>query len=153
MPDPTAPSDDAAAPPGPPPMRASDADRHATVHVLQDAVARGLLTPDEGSERMAAAYASRHLGDLPPLTADLPPASAPAPAAVASGWRPLATQTWIQMRASASTLASGGWHSPRTLAVVAAVLVALVLVVLLGAGALDVLMGGPHGHSGFGPHH
>ena len=86
MPDTTPASDDVAggAPPQEPPsMRASDADRHATVHVLQDAVARGLLTTDEGGERMAVAYAARHLDDLPPLTADLPPApgatEAPAP--------------------------------------------------------------------------
>jgi hypothetical protein len=34
-----------------PRMRASDADRLATVKHLQDAMARGLLAPDEGSER------------------------------------------------------------------------------------------------------
>ena len=39
-------------------VRASDADRLATVERLQDAVARGLLTPDEGSERMADAFAA-----------------------------------------------------------------------------------------------
>jgi hypothetical protein len=52
-----------------PPMRASDSDRAATVHRLQDAVAQGRLTPDEGSERMAAAFAAVHLHDLrePPL--------------------------------------------------------------------------------------
>ena len=38
---------------------------------LQDAVARGLLTADEGSERMAVAYAARYLTELPRLTADL----------------------------------------------------------------------------------
>ena len=37
-------------------LRASDADRQATVTRLQDAVARGQLTHDEGSERMALAY-------------------------------------------------------------------------------------------------
>ena len=56
-----------------PRMRASDADRHATVQVLQDAMARGLLTPDEAGERMAAAFAAVHRADLEPMTADLPP--------------------------------------------------------------------------------
>ena len=54
------------------PMRASDADRHATVLILQDAMARGLLTADEGSDRMATAFAAVHVRDLSPLTADLP---------------------------------------------------------------------------------
>src|SRR5436305_1876366 len=95
MPDTTPASDDVAggAPPQEPaPMRASDADRHATVHVLQDAVARGLLTTDEGGERMAVAYAARHLDDLPALTADLPPAPEAAEAPAAPGWPPLAAQ-------------------------------------------------------------
>lgn len=68
-----------------PPMRASDAERTATVLLLQDAVAQGCLTPDEGSERMARAYAATFRHDLPPLTVDLPrtvavqpPASPPA---------------------------------------------------------------------------
>jgi hypothetical protein len=74
------------APPGPPPVRASDDDRAATVRVLQDAVARGLLTAEEGGERMAAAFAAVHLRDLPPLTADLRPAATAAPARTAPGW-------------------------------------------------------------------
>src|SRR3954471_22078359 len=59
-------------PPTPPPLRASDADRHAIVLILQDAVAAGLLTPEEGSDRIAEAYAATHLRDLPALVADLP---------------------------------------------------------------------------------
>ena len=79
-----------------PPVRASDADRHAVVAVLHDAVARGLLTLTEGDERMAAAYSARFVRDLPPLTADLPPAPAPAP--VAPGWRALMLLAWLQLR-------------------------------------------------------
>src|SRR3712207_9387187 len=67
-----------------PRMRASDADRLATVEQLQEAVARGLLTPDEGSERMADAFAAVHRTDLDPLHEDLP--SAP-PERTAAGWR------------------------------------------------------------------
>ncbi len=66
----------AAAPPGPP-MRASDADRMATVLALQHAVGTGCLTPGEGSDRMAAAFAAVHVRELAPLVADLPPAPAP----------------------------------------------------------------------------
>src|SRR4051812_30495191 len=66
-----------------PPMRASDDDRAATVRMLQDAVARGLLTTDEGGERMALAFAFVRLTDLGPLTADLPPAPI---AVTAPGW-------------------------------------------------------------------
>jgi len=49
-----------AEPSGPPlatrtPVRATDADRHATVLRLQDAVAGGWLTPGEGSQRMGIA--------------------------------------------------------------------------------------------------
>lgn len=154
MPDTTPASDDVAggAPPQePPPMRASDADRHATVHVLQDAVARGLLTTDEGGERMAVAYAARHLDDLPPLTADLPPAPGAAEAPAAPGWRPLAAQAWTQTRASVSAFTADGWRSPRTLTVLAGILLALSVLVFLGAAGLHLLFAGPHGHGGFPP--
>lgn len=144
---------EAAPPQGPPPLRASDADRHATVHQLQDAVAQGLLSTDEGSQRMAAAYAARHLRDLPMLTADLPPEPAALQAPATHGWRPLAEQAWTQTRASVIGITAGGWRSPRALGLLAGVLAAILLVVLLGAGALDLLTGGPHGHPGLGPHH
>jgi hypothetical protein len=55
-----------------PRLRASDAERLATVELLEDAVARGLLTPEEGSDRMATAFAARHRDELPAVTADLP---------------------------------------------------------------------------------
>ena len=83
----------------PPRMRASDADREAVVRILLDALARGLLTLDEGDERVAAAYAARYLDELPRLTADLPPAPATAPAA--PGWRALASLIWLQVRTTA----------------------------------------------------
>jgi hypothetical protein len=60
--------------PDAPPLRASDADRMATVLVLQEAIANGCLTPAEGSDRMAAAFAAVHRRDLDPLVADLPKA-------------------------------------------------------------------------------
>jgi hypothetical protein len=121
-----------------PRMRAADADRVATVHRLQDAVARGLLAPGEGSDRMAAAFAAVHLADLAPLTADLPPATTPTSTrATAPGWGPLGLMAWEQVRA---TVASG---SPAVRLVLAAV-AALVVLVLLGSLLLQGLFdGGP----------
>ncbi|MCW2700874.1 MAG: hypothetical protein JWQ45_2409 [Blastococcus sp.] len=95
-------------PPNVPPARASDADREAVVRELHDAVARGLLSLEEGDERMAAAYAARFAHDLPPLTADLPPAPALAPAA--PGWRSIAVLVWLQLR---TLFTREAWRSVR----------------------------------------
>jgi Domain of unknown function (DUF1707) len=124
-------------------LRASDADRHATVTRLQDAVARGLLTHDEGSERMAAAYEARFLADLPPLTADLP-ASAPATSSAAPGWRALLALLALQVRAVLTGPAPGSRPSRRRLAVLGGVVVAVIVLLVLGAGAVHGLFGGPH---------
>ena len=123
-----------------PPMRAADDDRAATVHVLQDAVARGLLTPDEGSNRMAAAFAAVHLRDLAPLTADLP-----APPALAQaggpGWQPLGLMAWEQLR----TTVRGAPGRPAVRVALAAVLV-LLLLVALGSFFVDAAFdSGPGG--------
>jgi hypothetical protein len=126
-----------------PPMRASDADRCATVRVLQDAVARGLLTPDEGSERMAAAFGAVHRRELGPLTADLPPAST-APAA--PGWRPLADMALAQVRASLNGTADRLSPARVAVAVAAAVLVLFLFGWLLG----ELLVDGGGGRGGFG---
>ena len=129
-----------------PPLRASDGDRTATVQVLQDAVARGLLTPDEGSERMAAAFAAVHLRDLAPLTADLPPAPValrqPAP-----GWRPLGLMLWEQVRTTI-TEARGGGPAAARLAFAAAL--AVLVLVTFGSFVLHALFDGP-GDWGDGP--
>lgn len=142
------PHGDSPAPSGPPPaelpMRASDADRLATVGVLQDAVARGLLTPDEGSQRMAAAFAAVHRRDLSPLTADLPPAPS---GSTAPGWRPLATMAVDQLRASLSPTAAGGLDPAR---VAVALAVAVLLVVVIGSLAGELLFDGGPGPGGFG---
>lgn len=109
-----------------PPLRASDVDRLATVRVLQDAVARGLLTSDEGSGRMAAAFAAVHVADLAPLTADLPPGRA----RTAPGWRPLATMAVEQVRSSLHRQATGKVTPGR---VAIAVLLAVLLLALVGS--------------------
>jgi hypothetical protein len=107
-----------------PSLRASDVDRLATVRVLQDAVGRGLLTPDEGGDRMAAAFAAVHVDELAPLTADLPSGRAVAP-----GWRPLAMMAVEQVRSSLHAPSSRRLAQAR---VVLAVLVVVTLLVLIG---------------------
>jgi hypothetical protein len=133
-----------------PPLRAGDGDRVATVHVLQDAVARGLLTPDEGSDRMAAAFAAVHLHDLAPLTADLPPAPAVAQSGAPSGapgWRPLGLMAWEQVRTTVSGARGGG---PATVRLALAAVLTLLVLVAFGSFVLHALFDGP-GDWGRGP--
>ncbi len=120
----------------PPRLRASDADREAVVQTLLDAIARGLLTLQEGDERVATAYATRFRDELPRLTADLPPAAGPAPAA--PGWRALAVLVGLQVRAAVATLwrrSSGAARARPRVAV--AVVALLALLSLLAATGLD----------------
>jgi hypothetical protein len=58
-------------------LRASDTDRERVVSHLRQQVGAGRLTLDEFSDRAAAAYRTRTLGELAELTRDLPH---PAPA-------------------------------------------------------------------------
>jgi hypothetical protein len=132
----------------PPPLRASDADRAATVHALQDAVTRGLLTTEEGSDRMAAAFAAVHLADLPPLTADLPPAAAPR--ATPPGWRPLAALAMEQVKTSVGNVRAGR-VTPARLA--AAIAVTMLIVVALGFLVGGLFDGGPEFHDFHDLHH
>jgi hypothetical protein len=129
-----------------PRMRASDADRLVTVEGLQDAVARGLLGPDEGSERMAEAFAAVHLTDLDPLTEDLPPAP---PERTAPGWRSLGMLAVEQVRASLTT-ATGGLRAARVGVVL---LVAALFLVLVGALTGAALSDGGGGGGGGGGWH
>ena len=133
-----------------PPMRASDADRLAIVEQLQDAVARGLLTPDEGSERMADAFAAIHLTDLDPLTEDLPPAP---PGPTAPGWRSLGTLAVEQVRASLITTTTGRVGAARVAVVLLVASLFLVLVGALGGVALSDGGGGGGGDGGWHEHH
>lgn len=137
-----------------PPLRASDADRQATVHRLQDAVAHGMLTFDEGGERMAAAYAARLAGELPPLTADLPPAAvSAAPRGAPPGWQRVWTLFLEQLRAELALVMVGGLRSPRSRRTVVVALALVLLTVAVGALALHGLFGGEaHPFRGdFGP--
>ena len=59
------------------PMRASDADRDATVRRLREHLVTGRLTLDEFTERMGRAVEARTVADLVPLESDLPSSTAP----------------------------------------------------------------------------
>ena len=66
-------------------IRASDAERDATVERLSAATGDGRLTLEEFSQRMERATAARTRADLDRLVADLPADAAAAGSAVASG--------------------------------------------------------------------
>jgi len=70
-----------------PSLRASDAEREATVEQLRAASAEGRLTLEELTERVGAAYESRTHGELEALTRDLP-AQAASSTAIAPRRRP-----------------------------------------------------------------
>ena len=53
-------------------VRAADVDRERVMAELQQHTSAGRLSMDEFSERAAAVYRSRTLGELDALTADLP---------------------------------------------------------------------------------
>jgi hypothetical protein len=137
-----------------PRIRAADADRAATVEVLKDAVARGLLTPDEGSERMASAFAARYTDELPALSADLPAIAAPATAPVtATGWRQLGATLGAQLRSDVGSAVAAGPRSRRFLLTLLVAVLLVVVLVALGGAALQGLLDGGHGeHFGGGGH-
>ena len=128
-------------------MRASDADRAATVGVLQNAVGHGLLTLDEGSERMATAFAARWRDELPAITADLPAPVASGPVTPV-GWRTLAAGLVAQLQHELRATRAAGVRSRRfVVSAVTTVVLVVLLVVLVAHGVWD---GGPgdgfHGH-------
>ena len=57
-----------------PAVRASDAERHETAQILQQAFSEGRLTVSEFDERTSQAYQARFRPELEQLTADLSPA-------------------------------------------------------------------------------
>jgi hypothetical protein len=58
--------------PGPPAVRASDADRDRIADILREALAEGRLDAEEHAERVEAVYRSKTVGELEPLIRDLP---------------------------------------------------------------------------------
>jgi len=70
-------------------VRASDAEREATVTRLRDAAGDGRLSLEELAERVEAAYGARTRADLASLVADLPAEGAPPAEAAAPPTRRL----------------------------------------------------------------
>lgn len=116
-----------------PRFRASDVERMAVAQVLQDAVARGLLTPDEGSDRTGAAFAAVYRDELPPLTVDLPPdpntVAARRPGRTGSRWDK--ARAWV-LRIWVSLLTMASRWSPRKRIIAAAVMGVLLLLIGIG---------------------
>lgn len=110
------------------PILASHADREFTSAQLQEHVGAGRLTLDEFSERAAAVYQARTVGELQALLRDLPLVST-GPASSSSGW-------------------------PRSAVIAAAVLLVLLLGVLLVAlFSTGAVGGGGPGGPGVGTMH
>jgi hypothetical protein len=140
-----------------PRLRASNEQRMVTVDRLHDAVGLGLLTLEEGDERVLAALEARYADELPPLTADLPPAPDPDP--VAPGWRAVASVTALQARTS--LLGAPTWRraSParrRAVAVIGILLAVLFIIIVtasVASGSSGVGDDGYwHHYHGYGHH-
>ena len=119
--------------------RASDADREAVVRQLHDALGRGLLSMEECDDRVAAAYASRFVADLRPLTADLPSAPACRHRSRRAGG-PLLVLAWLQLR---TTLAGLSWRGIRVRP--RAAIVAVLVLAALSFGAVAIGEGFEYG--------
>ena len=126
-------------------MRASDVDRLGCVQVLQDAIARGLLTPAEGSDRMGDAFAAVYRADLAPLTEDLPPV-APAVGSGRAPWQARPLSFGEQLR---SWLLAGFGDSRA--ARLGAALLLFFLLVTLGMSAAHLMLDGGYRGGGPGP--
>ncbi|MFB4295976.1 DUF1707 domain-containing protein [Actinomadura sp. NTSP31] len=104
--------------PGPPEMRAGDADRDRVAQVLRDAAGDGRLTLDELDERLDAVYAAKTYADLEPLTRDLPAVGASAVPAPQTGtdWRPVdGAPSWASgIGIMSGFTRSGVWNVPRS---------------------------------------
>lgn len=81
-------------------LRASDRDRDHAASILANAYAEGRLRTEEHSQRLDAALAAEHLGDLLPIITDL---VVPAPAA------PRATPSRFRRKGELAPDATG-WH-------------------------------------------
>ena len=129
-------------------------ERSAVIEVLQDAVARGLLTHDEGGERMAAALAAKFRDELPAMTADLPPAPPSTPKPVLPlGWRGLGSAFNAQVRSDVRAAREAGPRSRRfvTTALIGFLVIAFLLT-LFGLALAGLFDGGGYGH-GWEHHH
>lgn len=97
-------------------VRASDAERDATVNRLSQATGDGRLTLDEFSQRMGRATTAKTRAELDRLVADLPVEAAPAASAVATRDAP----TW-HVRPIGGLRIYGPWRMDRHVVVVSLV--------------------------------
>ncbi|MBF6215634.1 DUF1707 domain-containing protein [Nocardia puris] len=67
-------------------IRAADADRERVASALASHTGAGRLTLDEFSERVAAAYRARTMGELSVITSDLPALAPPRAAGLTANW-------------------------------------------------------------------
>jgi hypothetical protein len=87
-----------------PRLRASDADRERVVTVLHQQVGEGRLTLDEYSERAAAVYQARTMGELDALTGDLPTVVSPSATTAHRSLVPMLVVAVLALLALAGTL-------------------------------------------------
>jgi hypothetical protein len=97
-------------------LRISNAEREQVLQHLQDALAQGMITPDELAERAEQAFNAKTRGEVEPLTADLPNAAlAFSDAGVPA---PVAANDVLQLGATfGSVTRKGYWVVPRKLRV------------------------------------
>lgn len=117
-------------------LRASDRDRDHAAGILANAYAEGRLRGEEHSQRLDAALAADHLGDLVPVISDLVVPPPPAPRRRPSNFRrkgqgALGPSRW--RRKQVATTATGSRRGIRPVAGIAISLVAAVVaLVVLG---------------------
>lgn len=107
-------------------VRASNAEREATVERLHTALGEGRLELDETEKRVAAAYGSSYRSELVALLADLP---ATEPRGLRAGWaqvwQTIVRQAWVsvaRVRGTQLTDPSRGQQRAMTIVLVAGVL-------------------------------
>lgn len=118
-------------------LRASDAEREATVAALHLGLGEGRLDLAEADERTSAAYAARYRDELPPLLADLP--TSPPSGSGPPSW----TDLWTSLVWRARTLVSGNGtqlaptpRQQRTAALIAGLALVWMLVCAVAAATL-----------------
>jgi hypothetical protein len=94
-----------------PEVRASDRERDAATHRLQEAFAEGRLDDAEFDERMRSALSARNRGDLDRLLADLP-AATPAASPAAAVSRPARGPGRLAVAFKSSVRRAGQWRVP-----------------------------------------
>ena len=108
-------------------IRASDAERDATVERLRDAAGEGRLTLEEFSDRMEQASTAKTRSELDQLLTDLPAAGVAAPAAKAVTTGAPTTATW-HVAPIGGLNVSGPWRMGRHVVVIS----------LIGGADLDL---------------